>query len=124
MTAAETDIERRWDLFRRWGPYGLLGFATTLSTATAELMPSTVERNTAAVLVLAALVLQLCWGRAGRTRPGPTPAGAAYYTVRWAIGFALTWLNPFFAFYAVTGYFDADKPGGNVGGESGRSRAL
>ncbi|WP_416984370.1 sensor histidine kinase [Streptomyces sp. T028] len=114
MTAADTDIERRWELLRRWGPYGLLAIATLLSMATAELMPSTAERNAPAVLVLAALALQLWWGRAGRTRPGPTPAGAAYYTVRWAIGFALTWLNPFFAFYAVTGYFDADKllPGG------------
>ncbi|GAA0636155.1 sensor histidine kinase [Streptomyces thermocarboxydovorans] len=114
MMAADTDIERRWELFRRWGPYGLLGGATVLSAATAELMPSTAERYAAAVLVLAAFLLQLYWGRTGRSRPGPTPAGAVYYTLRWALGFALTWLNPFFAFYAVTGYFDADKllPGG------------
>ncbi|MET8573051.1 sensor histidine kinase [Streptomyces sp. NPDC004783] len=109
MTVADTDIERRWELFRRRGPYGLLGIATILSAAAGELTPSTSERKAAALLVIAALVLQLCWGRAGRTRTGPTPAGAVYYTVRWAIGFALTWLNPFFAFYAVTGYFDADK---------------
>jgi len=27
------------------------------------------------------------------------------YSLRWALGFVLTWLNPFFAFYAVTGYY-------------------
>ncbi|MFJ4771299.1 sensor histidine kinase [Streptomyces uncialis] len=114
MTTADTDIERRWELFHRWGPHGLLGIATLLAAAAAELMPIAAERRSAALLVLAALVLQLCWARAARTRPGPTPAGALYYTVRWAIGFALTWLNPFFAFYVVTGYFDAEKllPGG------------
>ncbi|MGP4013615.1 sensor histidine kinase [Streptomyces sp. 4N124] len=109
MTAADTDLERRWQLVRTKGPYALLAVGTLLSVATAELMPSTAERNAVAVLVAAGFALQLWWGRASRTRPGPSNAGIVYYVVRWAISFALTWLNPFFAFYAVTGYFDADE---------------
>ncbi|KOG16284.1 sensor histidine kinase [Streptomyces viridochromogenes] len=109
MTAADTDIERRWELIRSKGPYGLLAVATLLSVATAELTPGTTERIAVAVLVAAGLGLQLWWGRASRTRPGPSSAGTVYYTVRWGLGFALTWLNPFFAFYVATGYFDADE---------------
>lgn len=109
MTAVDTDIERRWELLRSKGPYGLLAFATLLSAATAELTPDTAERTAVAGLVAAGFALQLWWVRASRTRPGPSTAGAVYYTVRWALGFALTWLNPFFAFYAVTGYFDSEE---------------
>ncbi|MFE5817083.1 sensor histidine kinase [Streptomyces sp. NPDC056479] len=109
MTAADTDIERRWELIRSKGPYGMLAVATLLAVATAELTPGTAERNTVAVLVAAGFALQLWWGRASRTRPAPSTAGTVYYGVRWALGFALTWLNPFFAFYAVTGYFDSDE---------------
>ncbi len=109
MTAADTDLERRWQLVRSKGPYGLLAVGTLLSFATAELMPSTAERNAVVVLVAAGFVLQLWWERASRTRPGPSTLGTVYYAVRWAISFVLTWLNPFFAFYAVTGYFDADE---------------
>ncbi|MFJ5266546.1 sensor histidine kinase [Streptomyces sp. NPDC088387] len=109
MTAADTDIERRWELIRGKGPYGLLAVAALLSAATAGLTPGTTERITALALVAAGLVLQLWWGLASRSRPGPSTAGTVYYFVRWAIGFALTWLNPFFAFYAVTGYFDSDE---------------
>ncbi len=29
--------------------------------------------------------------------------------MRWGIGFALTWIDPFFAFYAAAGYMDADE---------------
>jgi len=64
-------------------------------------------------LVLAAIVLQLWWNgtrsrRAGRGRI-PSRAGTAYYVVRWVIAFALAWINPFFAFFAATGYMDADE---------------
>lgn len=109
MTAADADIERRWELIRSKGPYGLLAVATLLSVATAELTPAPGARTAVAVLVGAGFALQLWWGRASRTRPGPSTAGTVYYTLRWALGFVLTWLNPFFAFYAVTGYFDADE---------------
>ncbi|MGC9544221.1 sensor histidine kinase [Streptomyces sp. UG1] len=109
MTAADTDIERRWELIRGRGPYGLLAVATLLSVATAELTPGTAERIAVAVLVAAGLGLQVWWGRASRDRPGPSNAGTVYYAVRWGLGFALTWLNPFFAFYVAAGYFDADE---------------
>ncbi|MGW0706755.1 sensor histidine kinase [Streptomyces sp. NPDC002643] len=109
MTAVDTDIERRWELVRGKGPYVLLGVGALLAVATAELTPSTAERITAALLVVAGAALQLWWGRASRTRQGPSTAGAVYYTLRWALGFVLTWLNPFFAFYAAAGYFDADE---------------
>lgn len=110
MTAVDTDIERRWELIRSKGPYGLLAFAALLSAATAaELTPGTTRRTAAAVLVAAGFGLQLWWGRASRTRPGPSTAGTWYYTARWALGFALTWLNPFFSFYVAAGYFDADE---------------
>ncbi|MFI7412565.1 sensor histidine kinase [Streptomyces sp. NPDC049627] len=109
MTAGEMDVERRWELIHSRGPYVLLAFATLMAAVTAELTPTVAERNAVAVLVAAGFGLQLGWGRARRARPGPSTAGAVYFAVRWAIGFALTWLNGFFAFYAVTGYFDADE---------------
>ncbi|MET9933613.1 MULTISPECIES: sensor histidine kinase [unclassified Streptomyces] len=40
--------------------------------------------------------------------PGaPGPASTAYFALRTALAFVLTWLNPFFAVYACAGYFDA-----------------
>jgi signal transduction histidine kinase len=101
-------MERRRGIFRRWQPYGLLGIATLLAVASTELTPTPAEQITVAALVAAALVLQMCWGWAARTRPGPNRAAVAYYIARWAIGFALTWMNGFFAFYAAAGYFDVD----------------
>ncbi|MFD8937624.1 sensor histidine kinase [Streptomyces sp. NPDC059578] len=109
MTTVDRDMERRWDVFHRWQPYGLLGVGAVLSVPTAELMPSTAERVAVAVLVVVALALQLWWGRAVRTHRGPDSTSAAYYTARWAIGFVLTWLNPLFAFYVSTGYFDVNE---------------
>lgn len=109
MTTADMDIERRWAAFRKWQSYALLGMSLVLATAASELTPGAAERRTIAVLVVAALVLQLWWGRVVRRHPGPHPTATAYYAVRWAIGFALTWVNEFFAFYASTGYFDADE---------------
>ncbi|UNO38871.1 sensor histidine kinase [Streptomyces sp. MST-110588] len=110
MTTADANIERREETFRRWQPYGLLGIGTLLAAASARLLtPTAAGRTAVAVLVLAALVLQLWWGRAVRSRPGPGPASAAYYAVRWAIGSALTCLNPFLAFYAAAGCFDANE---------------
>lgn len=114
MTVADRQIERRWDQFRTWGPYGLLGVGAVLAAATGELMADATEWYTAAALMAAAVVLQLWWHgirprQAGLGRRAPSPAGTAYYVVRWAVAFALTWINPFFAFYAATGYMDADE---------------
>ncbi|MFG2718241.1 sensor histidine kinase [Streptomyces sp. NPDC048416] len=106
-TAKRDPVEERWDVFHRWGPYGLLFVGSLAATATADLLMSTTARWVTVALAGAALALQLCWGRLRRTRPGPSAAGAVYYFLRWGIAFALTWLNPFFAFYAVCGYFGA-----------------
>ncbi|MER5757027.1 sensor histidine kinase [Streptomyces sp. NPDC002088] len=96
--------------FYRWGPYGLLAMGTVASVVSAGVVGMTTgEEYVAAVLVLASLALQLVWGSAARSRPGPSTVGTVYYSVRWALGFVLSWLNPFFAFYAVTGYYDAGR---------------
>ncbi|WP_309060694.1 sensor histidine kinase [Streptomyces sp.] len=103
-------VEQRWELFHRWGPYALLGIGTVLAAGTVSAVGMTRgEVYASGALVVAALVLQLWWGRAARARPGPSPAGTLYYALRWAVGFALTWMNPLFAFHAVIGYFGAER---------------
>ncbi|MER5218937.1 sensor histidine kinase [Streptomyces flaveus] len=113
MTTVDTQLDRRWEQLRTWGPYGLLGVGVVLSAVTVELMDSPVEWYAAGALVVAAIALQLWWQRIrlGRTDHGRTPsrAGTGYYVIRWAIAFALTWINPFFGFYAATGLMDADE---------------
>ncbi|MEV6285748.1 sensor histidine kinase [Kribbella sp. NPDC051770] len=106
----DTEIERRQEMFRKWLPYGLLVVGTFLAVATAGLItPSNDLQVAAAVLVIAALALEIWWTRTERVRPGPHWLSATYYAVRLAIGFALTLLNGFFAFYAVAGYFDTNE---------------
>ncbi len=114
MTAEDQLIERRWDQFHTWGPYGLLGVSTVLALATSELMVDAAEWYATGALIAAAVLLQVWWHI---TRPRrtdhhcrtPSWAGTGYYVVRWAFAFALTWINPFFAFFAATGYMDADE---------------
>jgi signal transduction histidine kinase len=99
---------RGWELFRRWVPHSMLAFTAVLAAATPELTSGPGERRATVALVGAAAVLHLCWDRMGPRFPGRTPVGAAYYVLRWALGFVLVWLNPLFAFYAAVGYFDAE----------------
>ncbi|MFF2131508.1 sensor histidine kinase [Streptomyces olivochromogenes] len=114
MTTKDRQIERRWEQLHTWGPYGLLGISVVLAFASAgRLFGRSAEWYAASALIVAAVVLQLWWHgtrhrRADRGRI-PSRAGTAYYVVRWAIGFALTWIDPFFAFYAAAGYMDADE---------------
>ncbi|WP_244328780.1 sensor histidine kinase [Streptomyces marokkonensis] len=104
-------VEQRWAAVRRWGPYAMLGVGTVLTTATMDIIGmSTAERYATVVLVTAVLLWQLWWDRwFTRTRAGRTPVSACYYLVRAAAAFVLSWLNPFFAFLAAVGYFDADR---------------
>ncbi|MGW5732671.1 MULTISPECIES: sensor histidine kinase [Streptomyces] len=103
-------IERRWGMFHRWGPYALLAFGLLMAVATGG--PIGMSRGdwyVAGALVGAGFALQLGWGALAVSRPGPSPAGVVYYALRWAIAFVLSWINPFFAFYAVVGYFGAER---------------
>lgn len=140
-----TTVEDRWRQFFRWGPHGLLALATVLAAAAADLVMERTEMAATAVLLVAALALQLGWDArrrraeaatadpapagTGPGRPAPSAAESAgtgrgaepeglipgapgtaslcYFTLRTALAFALTWLNPFFAVYASIGYFDA-----------------
>jgi len=113
MTTADRQIERRWEQLHTWGPYGLLGVGVVLAVVSAGRTDRSAEWYTAWNLVGAAVALQLWWHatrsrRADRGRV-PSRAGTVYYIVRWAMAFALTWIDPFFAFYAATGYMDADE---------------
>jgi signal transduction histidine kinase len=112
MTTQDLRIERRWEQLHTWGPYVLLGTGVVLAVASADPGAPAVKWYAAGGLVLAALVLQSWWQGARPRRAGrraPSPAGTVYYFARWTLAFALTWLNPFFAFYAATGYMDADE---------------
>ncbi|MER7835030.1 sensor histidine kinase [Streptomyces sp. NPDC096040] len=113
MTARDTQIDRRWEQLHTWGPYGLLGISVVLAFASADPQAPPAKWYVAWSLTGAALALQLWWHGSRLRRPdrGRTPSrtGTAYYVVRWAIAFALTWVAPFFAFYAASGYLDADE---------------
>ncbi|MFF1707012.1 sensor histidine kinase [Streptomyces sp. NPDC058252] len=104
-------VDHRWTAFHRQGPYALLAVGALLAVATADVVGMTrAERYASGALTVAGLVLQVWWGRLMRGRtPEPSAGATFYYVTRWATGFALTWLNPFFAFYAVVGYFGAER---------------
>ena len=113
MTVVDSEIDRRWDQLHTWGPYALLLIGLAPALATADPHAPLAKWYTAWSLLGAAVALQLWWHGIRVRRPGrgrtPSRAGAVYYVVRWALAFALTWLNPFFAFYAAAGYMDADE---------------
>ncbi|MFD9280724.1 sensor histidine kinase [Streptomyces mirabilis] len=113
MTARDRQIDRRWEQLHMGGPYGLLGMSVVLAVASTGLTDRSAKWYAGWTLVAAAVALQLWWHGTRSRRPGrgriPSRAGTAYYGVRWALAFALSWLNPFFAFYAAAGYMDADE---------------
>ncbi|MEV0093238.1 sensor histidine kinase [Streptomyces sp. NPDC050738] len=110
MTTDSTAVDQRLAQLHYWGPYALLAFGTIISAATTDTFDiGTAQMYEGVVLVVAAVALQLWWGRAARSRPEPGVASTAYYAVRWGIGFWLCWLNPFWSFYAVIGYFTAER---------------
>ncbi|GAA2247568.1 sensor histidine kinase [Streptomyces amakusaensis] len=97
-------------LLLRFSPPVLLGVGLVLAAATSSLVGMDgAEWAAAGMLAAAALVLQLWWDRAARSRPGPGAAGAAYYALRSALAFGLAWINPFCAFYAAAGCFDTER---------------
>ncbi|MFD6431874.1 sensor histidine kinase [Streptomyces venezuelae] len=97
-------------MFHRWGPYALLGFGLLMAIPTSEVVG--MDRGDwylAGAMMATGVLLQLWWGATLHARPGPTPGSAVYYVLRWAAAFVLSWLNPFFAFYAVVGYFGTER---------------
>ncbi|MFJ9566820.1 sensor histidine kinase [Streptomyces fuscichromogenes] len=113
MTAEDTRLDRRWEQLHTWGPYGFLGISIVLAVVSADPRAAEARWVTGWSLAGAAVLLQLWWHTTRSRRPDhgrtPSPAGTAYYAVRWALAFVLTWLSPFFAFYAASGYMDADE---------------
>ncbi|MEU1468532.1 histidine kinase [Streptomyces sp. NPDC005761] len=107
MNTGETTAEQWWERLFRHGPYALLGLATVVSAVTSGLIMSRTSVYAAAVLLPAALALQLRWSRAP-AEPG-SRASQAHFVVRTLLAFGLTWCNPFFSIYAVLGYFDAGR---------------
>ncbi|MEU5976078.1 sensor histidine kinase [Streptomyces sp. NPDC047315] len=113
--------EVRWAQFFRYGPYLVLGLATLLAVVSADDIMSRTEVYAAGVLLVLVLALQLWWSFASTAyedrvnatvltippRGQAGTAGQVYYALRTLLAFALTWANPFFAIYAVIGYFDA-----------------
>ncbi|MFJ9040290.1 sensor histidine kinase [Streptomyces sp. NPDC102406] len=94
----------------RYGPFVLLLFSIPMALATSTVVDMSRTDWTAVwCLVAAALVLELLCGPRALRHPGASATGAVYFTVRWALAFVLTWLNPFFVFYAVMGYFSAER---------------
>lgn len=122
-TSTVTSVEERRLQFFRWAPYGLLAVATVLALAAADRIT---PRPLAVLVALltATLAVQLWWTRRERAfaaseppvpdTPGlvripgaPGPASVTYFVLRTALGFALTWVSPFYAVFACIGYFDA-----------------
>ncbi|MFE7466275.1 sensor histidine kinase [Streptomyces sp. NPDC057499] len=107
--AGRTSAEAGWDRFFRYGPYGLLGLSTVVSAVSAPMMMDRTAVYGAAALVPAAVALQLLWGHVGPKHPPGGRASQCYFAARTALGFALTWCNPFFSVYAILGYFDTGR---------------
>ncbi len=105
-----------WSRFHRWGPIALLATGTLLSAGTASLLMTPDQQIPASLLVvvLAGWEIRRLRGHAG--------SGTVYYIVRTVLAFVLSLFNPFFAIYAVMGYFDAPGWSGNGGLVSGWSR--
>lgn len=103
--------EVRWqhlDTFLRRGPYVLLLVAALVAFITAPTLNPGVLDGVAMAISVPALAF-LHWFCADRrwTHSQLTDwLGSGYVLVRTAAAFALTWLNPFFALFAVMGYFD------------------
>ncbi|MCN9240212.1 sensor histidine kinase [Streptomyces sp. RY43-2] len=94
--------------FADWGPYAFLGVGVLTAAGSATLVGMSRDAlYGSAALVVAALVLELGRGRVMPRQPQHGRANTFFYFGRWAISFVLTWLNPFFAFYALTGYYTA-----------------
>jgi signal transduction histidine kinase len=87
----------------------MLGGALLISVATADLVMTRTQRLAALPLAVALVVLEIWWHRVARSHTEPSPTTAFYFTLRWGLSFAITWLNPFMAFHAGAGYFGTNR---------------
>ena len=101
-------IDDRMQFFVTILPYLLL--IATLPVALAAAGPIGNSRTDVTVLLAlsaATMVWIWWWTTAHPHWRTDQPKMAVYYAVRTAIAFVLTWINPFFAFFAWVGYVDA-----------------
>lgn len=101
----------RWqhlDTFLRRGPYVLLLVAVLVAFITAPTLNPGVRDGIAMAISVPALAILhwFCADRRWNHNQLTDWLGSGYALVRTAAAFALTWLNPFFALFAVMGYFD------------------
>lgn len=104
----EDSADRQWAHVVRHGTWVALAIGVAIAVPTSSVVPHGDRYDLIAPLVvLVALLHWLCVERRWGT-PLHDALGAAYLTARTLIAFALTLLNPFFAFFAAVGYFDAE----------------
>ncbi|MYT69527.1 MULTISPECIES: sensor histidine kinase [unclassified Streptomyces] len=110
LADAVATAESPWRVVHRYGAYVLLAVAVLLLAATSDVIGmSRTDWDVAGGLSALALVLQLAWTAAEPEPMRVSAVSAAFYWTRWAIAFVVTLINPFFAFFAAVGYYDADR---------------
>ncbi|MYW63627.1 sensor histidine kinase [Streptomyces sp. SID8379] len=110
LADAVATAEDPWRVVHRYGAFVLLAVGVVLVAATSDVIGmSHTQWYVVASLSALACVLQLWWLRAEPTPMRPSAASALVYWARWAIGFVVALINPFFAFFAAAGYYDADR---------------
>ncbi|WP_375001880.1 sensor histidine kinase [Aeromicrobium sp. CTD01-1L150] len=101
-------IDSQWETAFRYGPYFLMAVSVVAAAWTAELVDQGDRYGLITGLCIAAVVLhRVCVDRRWN-HPLDDWLGASYLVLRIVIAFILTWINPFFALFAVATYFDAD----------------
>ncbi|WP_307805065.1 sensor histidine kinase [Streptomyces sp. VRA16 Mangrove soil] len=110
LADAVATAEDPWRVVHRYGAYVLLAIATVLIAATGDVVGmNRLDWTVDLFLIPAALLLQLWWTWKEPNTPRPSGVSAAVYWVRWAITLVVAMTNPFFAFFAAVGYYDADR---------------
>ncbi|MFD8572896.1 sensor histidine kinase [Streptomyces sp. NPDC059639] len=110
LADAVATVESPWRVVHRYGAYVLLAVGVVLVAATSDVIGmSRTDWYVAGGLSALALVLQLAWTVVEPEPMRVSALSAGLYWTRWAIAFVVTMVNPFFAFFAATGYYDADR---------------
>lgn len=101
-------VDATWAVAMRRGPYALLALGSVLAVVSVDAFDRRDQLPIVGALVLAVFLLHLfCVDRRWSSGELNDAVGRTYIVLRWAIAFVLTWMNPFFAVFAVTGYFDS-----------------